>query len=66
MPAKGQTTLNLAGVGVVNPPVVEAVKVKVPRLLSPDVKQQIIKQTLRARGYGSILTDASATVAQKA
>ncbi|XP_039966124.1 uncharacterized protein LOC126762832 [Bactrocera neohumeralis] len=35
---------------------VDSVKVKVPRLLTPDVKQQIIKQTLAARGYGSILS----------
>ncbi|XP_018803155.1 PREDICTED: uncharacterized protein LOC108977750 [Bactrocera latifrons] len=38
---------------------VESVKVKVPRLLTADVKQQIIKQTLTARGYGSILSQAT-------
>ncbi|XP_029405189.2 uncharacterized protein LOC115065982 [Bactrocera dorsalis] len=39
---------------------VDSVKVKVPRLLTPDVKQQIIKQTLAARGYGSILASTTA------
>lgn len=67
LPAKGQTPLNLPGVGVINQQVVQAVEVKVPRHLSADVKRQIIRQTLAARGYGGqISAGASATVAPKA
>nr|XP_014088460.1 uncharacterized protein LOC106616364 [Bactrocera oleae] len=50
LPATGQTPLNLPGVGVINQPVLQAVKVKVPRYVSPEIKQQIIAQTLAARG----------------
>ncbi|XP_018803168.1 PREDICTED: uncharacterized protein LOC108977759 [Bactrocera latifrons] len=48
LPAKNP--LNLPGVGVINQPVVQAVKVKVPRYVTPEIKQQIITQTLAARG----------------
>lgn len=48
--ANNQPPLNLAGVGVYNQPILQAVKVKVPRYLSPEIKQQIINQTLAARG----------------
>ncbi|XP_011178994.1 uncharacterized protein LOC105209979 [Zeugodacus cucurbitae] len=50
LPATGQQSLNLPGVGVVSRPVVQAVKVKVPRFVTPEIKQQIIAQTLAARG----------------
>ncbi|XP_011178932.1 uncharacterized protein LOC105209948 [Zeugodacus cucurbitae] len=64
LPAKGQS---LPGVGVINQPVVQAVKVKVPRYVSPDIKQQIIRQSLAARGYGGqILTAASGAGAPQA
>ncbi|XP_039966122.1 uncharacterized protein LOC120778404 [Bactrocera tryoni] len=48
--ANNQPPLSLPGVGVYNQPILQAVKVKVPRYVSPELKQQIIAQTLAARG----------------
>ncbi|XP_011200305.2 uncharacterized protein LOC105224034 [Bactrocera dorsalis] len=48
--ANNQPPLSLPGVGVYNQPILQAVKVKVPRYVSPELKQQIITQTLAARG----------------
>uniref|UniRef100_A0A034WPW4 Uncharacterized protein n=1 Tax=Bactrocera dorsalis TaxID=27457 RepID=A0A034WPW4_BACDO len=48
--ANNQPPLSLPGVGVYNQPILQAVKVKVPRYISPELKQQIITQTLAARG----------------
>nr|XP_014088458.1 uncharacterized protein LOC106616363 [Bactrocera oleae] len=48
--ANNQPPLSLPGVGIYNQPILQAVKVKVPRYLSPEIKQQIITQTIAARG----------------
>ncbi|XP_054734680.1 uncharacterized protein LOC129242143 [Anastrepha obliqua] len=53
LPAKGQRPVSLPGVGVVNQPVLEAVKVKVPTYASPETKQQLITQALAARGHSA-------------
>lgn len=55
LPAKGQQQplISLPGVGVITQPVVQAVKVKVPRDEKPEVKQQIIQEELAERGYGA-------------
>ncbi|XP_011179027.1 uncharacterized protein LOC105210010 [Zeugodacus cucurbitae] len=50
LPATGQRPLSLPGVGIISRPLLQAVKVKVPRFVSPEIKQQIITQTLAARG----------------
>lgn len=66
LPAAGQ--LSLPGVGVVNQPVVQAVEVKVPRFVSPEIKQQIIAQTLLARGINlqSLVAKTTPVAADKA
>ncbi|XP_011179015.1 uncharacterized protein LOC105209999 [Zeugodacus cucurbitae] len=48
--SNNQPPLSLPGVGVYSQPILQAVKVKVPRFVSPELKQQIITQTLAARG----------------
>ncbi|XP_004522430.1 cell wall adhesin EAP1-like [Ceratitis capitata] len=71
LPAKGQRPISLPGIGVINQPVAQAVKVKVPRFVTPEVKQQIITQALVARGIslqdlGTKPLDAGATSATPA
>lgn len=48
--ALGQRPLSLPGVGIYNQPILQAVKVKVPRYLTPDIKKLYIAQYLAARG----------------